>query len=120
MKKVLIIGGGPAGCAIAHQISLLKGYEILVVEKSAVLGGGCKTLTMGGHPYTFGPRHFITDKKYLFDFLNKYVPMRSCAEHEFRAYIEQDNEFFFCQLILHFFLKHTEVEILCARCFCVP
>ena len=63
MKKVLIIGGGPAGCAIAHQISMLKGYEILVVEKSAVLGGGCKTLTMGGHPYTFGPRHFITDKK---------------------------------------------------------
>jgi lipopolysaccharide export system ATP-binding protein len=20
---------------------------------------------MGGHPYTFGPRHFITDKTYL-------------------------------------------------------
>ena len=54
----------------------------MVVEKFAVLGGGCKTLTMGGHPYTFGPRHQITDKKYLFDFLNKYVPMRSCAEHE--------------------------------------
>ncbi len=94
MKKVLIIGGGPAGCAIAHQISMLKNYDILVVEKSNVLGGGCKTLTMGGHPYTFGPRHFITDKKYLFDFLNKYVPMRSCAEHEFRAYIEQDNAFY--------------------------
>ena len=94
MKKVLVIGGGPAGCAIAHQISMLQDYEVLIVEKSNILGGGCKTLTMGGHPYTFGPRHFITDKKYLFDFLNKFVPMRSCAEHEFKAYIEQDNEFY--------------------------
>ena len=54
MKKVLIIGGGPAGCAAAHQISMLSDdFEILVIEKSSVIGGGCKTLTMGGHPYTF-------------------------------------------------------------------
>ena len=59
-----------------------------------MLGGGCKTLTMGGHPYTFGPRHFITDKTYLFDFLNKYVPMRSCAEHEFKTYVENDDDFY--------------------------
>jgi UDP-galactopyranose mutase len=94
MKKVLVIGGGPAGCAAAHQISMLSGYEILVIEKSSVIGGGCKTLTMGGHPYTFGPRHFITDKPYLFDFLNQYVPMRSCAEHEFKTYVEQDDAFY--------------------------
>ncbi len=95
MKKVLIIGGGPAGCAAAHQISMLgNNYDVLVVEKSGLIGGGCKTLTMGGHPYTFGPRHFITDKQYLFDFLNKYVPMRSCAEHEFKTYVEQDDAFY--------------------------
>ena len=94
MKKVLILGGGPAGCAAAHQIKMLGGYDILIVEKSSVLGGGCKTLTMGGHPYTFGPRHFITDKRYLFDFLNKFVPMRSCAEHEFKTYVENDDDFY--------------------------
>ena len=94
MKKVLILGGGPAGCAAAHQLNIKGGYDILIVEKSSVLGGGCKTLTMGGHPYTFGPRHFITDKTYLFDFLNKYVPMRSCAEHEFKTYVENDDDFY--------------------------
>lgn len=94
MKKVLILGGGPAGCAAAHQLKIQGGYDILIVEKSSVLGGGCKTLTMGGHPYTFGPRHFITDKTYLFDFLNKYVPMRSCAEHEFKTYVENDDDFY--------------------------
>ena len=94
MKKVLILGGGPAGCAAAHQLKIKGGYDILIIEKSSVLGGGCKTLTMGGHPYTFGPRHFITDKTYLFDFLNKYVPMRSCAEHEFKTYVENDDDFY--------------------------
>jgi UDP-galactopyranose mutase len=94
MKRVLILGGGPAGCAAAHQLKIQGGYDILIVEKSSVLGGGCKTLTMGGHPYTFGPRHFITDKTYLFDFLNKYVPMRSCAEHEFKTYVENDDDFY--------------------------
>ena len=94
VKKVLIIGGGPAGCAAAHQISLLGGYDILIVEQSSRLGGGCKTMTMGGHPYTFGPRHFLTEKRYLFDFLNKFVPMRSCQEHEFKTYVEQDDDFY--------------------------
>ena len=52
-----------------HQISMLSDdFEILVIEKSSVIGGGCKTLTMGGHPYTFGSRHFITDKQYLLIF----------------------------------------------------
>jgi UDP-galactopyranose mutase len=94
MKTVLILGGGPAGCAAAHQIKMIGGYDVCIVEKSSILGGGCKTLIMGGHPYTFGPRHFITDKSYLFDFLNKYVPMRSCAEHEFKTYVENDDDFY--------------------------
>ena len=94
MKKVLIIGGGPAGCAAAHQISMLGGYEILVVEATNRIGGGCKTMYMGGHPYTFGPRHFLTDKPYLAEFLQKFVPLRSCKEHEFKTYVEQDDEFY--------------------------
>ena len=94
MKKVLIIGGGPAGCAAAHQISMLGGYEFLVVEATNRIGGGCKTMYMGGHPYTFGPRHFLTDKPYLAEFLQKFVPLRSCKEHEFKTYVEQDDEFY--------------------------
>ena len=94
MKTALIIGGGPAGCAAAHQLAMLGGWNVLVVEKSPYLGGGCRTMTMGGHPYTFGPRHFLTQQPHLFEFLNKYVPMRSCGEHEFKTYIERDDAFY--------------------------
>ena len=47
---------------------------------------------MGGHPYTFGPRHFITEKYLMI--LNKYVPLRDCGEHEFKTYVEKDDAFY--------------------------
>jgi UDP-galactopyranose mutase len=95
IKKILIIGAGPAGCAAAHQLQLHNiSADILIVEKGSFIGGGCKTYYMGGHPYTFGPRHFITEKEYLYNFLDKYVPLRRCQEHEFKTYVEKDDAFY--------------------------
>ena len=36
LKKALIIGGGFAGCAAAHQLELLGGYEVTLVESSTI------------------------------------------------------------------------------------
>ena len=94
MKKVLIIGGGFAGCATAHLLSKNNNFEVTLVEAAAQLGAGVRTHFYGGHPYTFGPRHFLTQKEWIFEFLNKYVPMRRCTEHEFLTYIERDEQFY--------------------------
>lgn len=95
MKKILIIGGGFAGCAMAHTLDLTGNYDVLIVEKSNQLGAGVRTYFSGGHPYTFGPRHFLTKDKKLFDFFNKYVPMRDCGKnHRYLTYVEQDNQFY--------------------------
>ena len=94
MKKVLIIGGGVAGCSAARILSKNKKLDITLVEKSKFLGAGVRTFYFGGHPYTFGPRHFLTHNKEIFDYLNKIVPMRKCSEHEFITYVESDNQFY--------------------------
>lgn len=95
MKKALIVGGGFAGCAAAHQLSLInQGWDITLVEAAPFLGGGVKTLWHGGHPYTYGPRHFLTQDEKLFNYLNAIVPMRRCAEHEFVTYVEKDQQFY--------------------------
>lgn len=70
----------------------MGGWNITLVERAPFLGGGVKTLWYGGHPYTFGPRHFLTPNEHLFDFLNKYVPMRRCAEHEFITHVAKDEQ----------------------------
>lgn len=92
-KKALIIGGGFAGCSAAHLLSLKNGWEITLVERSSFLGAGVKTQFYGGHPYTFGPRHFLTQNEKVYEFLNKYCPLRDC-DHEFITYVEEDKNFY--------------------------
>ncbi|MEI7532252.1 MAG: FAD-dependent oxidoreductase [Betaproteobacteria bacterium] len=94
MKKALIIGGGFAGCAAAHQLKLLGGWDVTLVESAPYLGAGVRTKYMGGHPYTLGPRHFLTPWNHVYEYLNKYCPLRRCAEHEFSTYVERDQAFY--------------------------
>ena len=94
MKSVLIIGGGFSGCATAHMLSMQGGWDITLVEANPFLGAGNRTRWYGGHPYTFGPRHFLTPFEHVYEFINKYVPMRSCADHEFLTYVEKDSSFY--------------------------
>ena len=93
-KKVLIIGGGFAGCASARILSKFKNLKVTLIEKSSLLGAGVRTNYYGGHPYTFGPRHFLTHNKKVFEYLNKIIPMRKCGNHEFITYVEKDNQFY--------------------------
>jgi UDP-galactopyranose mutase len=94
VKKVLVIGGGFAGCASAHQFALQGGWDVTLVEALPFLGAGVRTQYYGGHPYTYGPRHFLTPMPHIYEFLNKYVPLRSCGDHQFLTYIEPDSTFY--------------------------
>ena len=97
MKKALIIGGGFAGCAAAHQIAQLKqGWDVTIIESAPFLGAGVRTQWWGGHPYTFGPRHFLTthEREHVYRYLDAIVPLRLCPEHEFLTYVERDGNFY--------------------------
>ncbi len=94
MKTALVIGGGFAGCAAAHQLQLMGGWDVTLVERAPFLGAGVRTRYIGGHPFTFGPRHFLTPWEKVFNFLNTYVPLRRCADHQFLTYVEPDKRFY--------------------------
>jgi len=94
LKKCLIIGAGFAGCSMSHQLQLQGGWDITIVEAGNQLGAGVRTHWWGGHPYTFGPRHFLTQNEKVFNYLNSYLPMRLCSEHEFISYVEADSNFY--------------------------
>ncbi|MET0652812.1 MAG: FAD/NAD(P)-binding protein, partial [Hyphomicrobiaceae bacterium] len=94
MKKALVIGGGFAGCASVHQLLLMDTWDVTLVEAAPFLGAGVRTFWYGGHPYTFGPRHFLTQNREVYDYLDKYCPLRRCLDHEFLTYVERDNEFY--------------------------
>lgn len=94
MKKALIIGGGAAGCTAAHQLMKMGGWDVLLVEAGAFLGAGVRTFYYGGHPYTFGPRHFLTQNREVYDYMDGICPLRRCADHQFITYVERDNAFY--------------------------
>jgi UDP-galactopyranose mutase len=94
LKRALVIGGGAAGCAATHQLMLMGGWDVLLVEAAPFLGAGVRTSWYGGHPYTFGPRHFLTQNRAVYDYMNAICPLRSCADHQFITYVERDNAFY--------------------------
>lgn len=53
-KKILVLGGGVAGSAMAYYLSE-KGYQVTVIEQHNRVGGMSRTCHYSGHPYEFGP-----------------------------------------------------------------
>ena len=75
-KSAIIIGAGFAGSTIANLLTN-DGWEVTVLEKSKYPGGGCRTLFYGGHPYTNGPRLYYGYSQKVYDWINKFIPMRT-------------------------------------------
>src|ERR1700683_853010 len=59
-----------------------------------MLGAGVRTQFYGGHPYTFGPRHFLTQNETVYRYLDALVPLRRCEDHEFATLVERDQAFY--------------------------
>lgn len=61
MKKVVIIGAGPAGLTAAYE--LLKksnDYEVTVLEESEVVGGISRTVRYNGNRMDIGGHRFFS------------------------------------------------------------
>ncbi len=64
MKKVVILGGGPAGLTAAYE--LLKDtkdeYEVTILEESGVLGGISQTVRYHGNRMDIGGHRFFSPR----------------------------------------------------------
>ena len=58
----------------AHQLklSLIFWFKNNYYRKSNNLGAGVRTHFNGGHPFTFGPRHFLTTKVEAYNYLKNF------------------------------------------------
>ncbi|MBI1916536.1 MAG: NAD(P)-binding protein [Planctomycetes bacterium] len=92
MKRAVVVGAGFAGCAYAMPLRE-RGWSVTVIEKAGFIGGGVRTFFHGGHPYTYGPRHFLSPYPEAFDFLNKFVPLRHIKKINY-TYLERDQAFY--------------------------
>ena len=77
MKKVIIIGAGPAGLTAAYE--LLKkqnGYTVTVLEKSDSIGGISKTVRHEGNRMDIGGHRFFSKNKAVMDWWQDVMPLQ--------------------------------------------
>ena len=94
MKKAIIIGGGFAGCTAANFLKQKK-FDVTIVEKSDVLGGGCRTHFYHGHPYTYGPHHLLinVNDDHVLEYVQRYLDLRE-MDHYNMTFVAEDRQFY--------------------------
>ena len=85
----LILGGGPAGLALAFELHR-AGKAFMVIEKNEALGGLSKTLEYGEFRTDIGPHRFFSQNKYLYDLIQDLLGKKWIKVNRFtRFYIKE-------------------------------
>lgn len=58
-RKIVIMGGGPAGLAAGYELSK-RGAEVVVLEKDNIVGGISRTVCRNGFRFDIGGHRFFT------------------------------------------------------------
>ena len=77
MKKVVIIGAGPAGLTAAYE--LLKNsqeYEVIILESSNQVGGISKTIEYQGNRMDLGGHRFFTKSPQVMNIWRELLPIQ--------------------------------------------
>jgi len=71
-KKVLILGGGPAGLTAGWKLAT-HGVSVVVLEADAQVGGLSKTVRRNGFSFDLGGHRFITHNVALAEEVWNYI-----------------------------------------------
>ena len=77
MKKVVIIGAGPAGLTAAYELlKKNKEYKIIILEESNIIGGISKTINYKGNRMDIGGHRFFSKDHKVNDFWETIMPLQ--------------------------------------------
>ena len=96
--KLLIVGAGFSGTVLANKLSNYF-EKILIIDKRNHIGGNCYTYEESDiiiHKY--GPHIFHTDKKKIWDYVNKFTEFEKCI---YNPYAKHQNKIYSLPINLH-------------------
>ena len=83
MKKVYIIGAGPAGLTAAYELlQQSKDYEVIVLEESNDLGGISKTVNYKGNRMDMGGHRFFSKVPRVNEWWNHMLPLQGSPTYD--------------------------------------
>lgn len=85
MKKVVIIGAGPAGLTAGYELlKRSKDYEVLIIEASNDIGGISKTVNYHNNRMDIGGHRFFSKDSRVIDFWLNILPLQGKASFDDR------------------------------------
>lgn len=78
-KKVLIIGGGPAGLTAAHELARKGWTNVMVLEREKQLGGISRTLQFKGNHIDIGGHRFFSKSDKVMQWWKEMMPLQGAA-----------------------------------------
>lgn len=81
MKKVLIIGAGPAGLTAAYELLKTGEYDVTVLERSQDIGGISKTVRYRDNRMDIGGHRFFSKDDRVMQWWADMMPLAGCARH---------------------------------------
>ena len=77
MKKVVIIGAGPAGLTAAYELLKHKDkYDVTILEESQDIGGISKTVKYNGNRMDIGGHRFFSKNSEILKFWQELMPLQ--------------------------------------------
>ena len=79
MKKVIIIGAGPAGLTTAYELLKDNGkekYEVIVLEETSAIGGISKTVKHGNNRMDIGGHRFFSKDDEVMKWWSTLMPLQ--------------------------------------------
>ena len=78
MKRIVIIGAGPAGLTAGYKLlkEAPEDYDVTILEGSGVIGGISQTIRTGGNRMDIGGHRFFTKDKEVMDFWKTVMPIQ--------------------------------------------
>ena len=82
MKKIVVIGGGPAGLTAALELSKNKNNEVILLEASKVLGGISQTVKYNGNRMDIGGHRFFSKDEEIMDWWSSLMPLQGSPSYD--------------------------------------
>lgn len=76
MKKIVIIGAGPAGLTAANELLKDNKYEVVVLEATDSIGGISKTVEHNGNRMDIGGHRFFSKDERVLNYWKEFMPIQ--------------------------------------------
>lgn len=83
MKKVIIIGAGPAGITAGYELlHRSKDYEVIIFEESDVIGGISRTVLYHGNRMDLGGHRFFSKNSEVINWWHHFMPNQGSPAYD--------------------------------------